>query len=218
MRTLLALSAGAVLLWSLTGCHRDLWGQPRVKTYSASPVFPDGRSAREPVAGTVPRGHLKEDEHLYEGTLAGNYVQEFPFEITREVLKRGQERYNIFCAPCHGRTGDGTGMIVQRGFQRPRSLHIEDFQKAPVGYLFSRITKGSPLVGDPNLVGGVVTVGEGDMVHPPLARQIPVKDRWAIVAYIRALQYSQRVPVTDLSPEERAKLEQKVQGGAGGGH
>ncbi|MEM4409502.1 MAG: cytochrome c [Candidatus Caldarchaeum sp.] len=218
MRILLVFLAGAVLLWSMTGCHRDLWGQPRVKTYSASPVFPDGRSAREPVAGTVPRGYLKEDEHLYEGTANGQYAAEFPFEITLEMMKRGQDRYNIFCAPCHGRTGDGTGMIVQRGFQRPRSLHAEDFQKAPVGYLYSRVTKGSPLVGDPSLVGGVVTVGEGDMVHPALARQIPVKDRWAIVAYIRALQYSQRVPVTELSPEERAKLKQQGQGGMSGGH
>lgn len=174
-------------MFFLAGCQQQMADQPRYKPLAKSSFFGDERSARPLVQGTVPRGQLRADEHLYTGKSGGVLVDTFPFPITREVLKRGQERFNIFCSPCHDRVGTGRGMVVRRGFRPPPSFHIERLRKVPVGHFFD-----------------VETNGFGAM--PDYAGQIPARDRWAIAAYIRALQLSQRANVVDVPPEKRQKL------------
>ena len=137
---------------------------------------------------TVARGHLNEDGAFYTGKIGTNLAIEFPFPITREVLARGRERFDIYCAPCHGRTGEGNGMIVQRGFPVPPSFHIDRLREAPVGHFVDAITRGYGIM------------------YSYAARVAPA-DRWAIAAYIRALQLSREATVADLTPEQRAKLE-----------
>jgi Cytochrome C oxidase, cbb3-type, subunit III len=178
------LAFGAV---ALQACQQDMADQPRYKPLAPSAFFEDGRSARPLVPGTVAQGHLNEDEHLYTGRVGGKLVETFPFPITRQVLDRGHERFNIFCSPCHGRLGDGQGMVVRRGFSAPPSYHIERLRNAPVGYFFEVITKGFGRMYD-------------------YADRIPVRDRWTIVAYIRALQLSQNARIEDVPEAERAKL------------
>ncbi|MGH9600998.1 MAG: c-type cytochrome, partial [Terriglobales bacterium] len=140
-----------------------------------------------PVEGTVARGHLRDDEHFYTGKVGGKLVETLPFSATRTVLERGQERYNIYCAPCHSRLGDGNGAIVQRGYRRPESLHAERLRKAPVGHYFDAMTRGF-----------------GAM--PDFASQISPQDRWAIAAYIRALQLSQNATLEDVPESERGAM------------
>ncbi len=159
----------------LTGCRLDMQDQPRFKPLRRSDFYEDGRSSRPLVPGTVARGQLREDTYFYtglNGKEAGDYL---PFPATREVLERGRERYNIYCAPCHARTGEGNGMIVQRGYRRPPSYHIDRLRKAPLGHFFD-----------------VMTNGFGAM--PDYAAQVQAYDRWCIAAYIRALQFSQNAP------------------------
>ena len=170
-----------------SGCRQDMHDQPKYIPLRPSDFFKDGMSAREPVAGTVARGQLKEDEHLYTGKTAGQFAATFPFAITGEMLNRGEERYNIFCSVCHDRLGTGNGMIVQRGFRRPPTLHLDRLRQSQPGYLFD-----------------VITNGFGAM--PDYASQISVEDRWKIVAYIRALQLSQNATIADVPPEQRDKL------------
>ena len=160
---------------------------PRYDPLEASAVFPKGSSAQPLVAGTVARGQLNEDEHLHTGKVGGEIAATFPFPITRADLDRGEDRYNIYCAPCHSRTGDGNGMVVQRGYRRPPSFHIDRLRQAPPGHLFD-----------------VITNGFGAM--PDYAAQIPVRDRWLIAAYVRALQLSQNAAVAQLSPEAQGRL------------
>jgi len=162
--------------------------QPRYKPLEPSTFFDDGRSARPVIAGTIARGHLKLDEGFYTGKVNGVELAAFPFPITRAVLDRGRERYNIYCTPCHDRTGDGQGMIVQRGFPPPPSYHIDRLRQAPAGHFYS-----------------VITNGYGTMYS--YASRITPEDRWAIVAYIRALQLSQQAKVTDLSDDDRRQLQ-----------
>ena len=161
--------------------------QPKYRPLAASKLFEDGRSARPLVEGTVARGQLREDELFYAGRSGKDLAKIFPFPVTREVLERGRERYNIFCTPCHSLLGDGNGMVVQRGFRRPPSFHIDRLREAPPGHFFD-----------------VMTNGFGAM--PSYASRIPVKDRWAITAYIRALQLSQNATLADVPPERRAGL------------
>ena len=161
--------------------------QPKYIPLRSSEFFRDGRSARAPVEGTVARGHLRDDEHFYTGKVSGKLVDTLPFPVTRAVLERGQERYNIYCSPCHSRVGDGSGVIVQRGYRRPESLHAQRLRQAPVGHYFDAITRGF-----------------GAM--PDYSSQIPPRDRWAIVAYIRALQLSQHATLEDVPAEERSKM------------
>lgn len=171
---LLALAAG-----TLAGCRIDMHVQPRLNPLAKSDFFADQRSARPQLDGTVARGQLREDAYFYTGKIGNNPGDYLPFPVTREVLERGRERFNIFCAPCHSRLGDGEGFIPSRGFPRkPPSYHIERLEKAPLGYLY-----------------GVVTEGFGIM--PDYSSQIPPRDRWNIVAYIRALQLSQHATVAD---------------------
>jgi mono/diheme cytochrome c family protein len=172
---LAAAALALVVLISLTSCRLDMQVQPRVDPLAQSDFYEDQRGARPLIEGTVARGDLRTDPYFYTGYIGketGNYL---PFPATQPVLERGRERYNIYCAPCHSRTGDGNGMIVQRGYRRPPSYHIERLRNAPLGHFFD-----------------VITNGFGAM--PDYASQIPVADRWAIIAYIRALQLSQNAP------------------------
>jgi cbb3-type cytochrome c oxidase subunit III len=161
--------------------------QPKYESLEASTFFPDGRSSRPLVPGTVARGQLREDTHLYEGKVAGKPAETFPFPIDLKILERGRQRYNIYCSPCHDRLGNGDGMVVRRGFRRPPSYHIERLRQAPPGYLYDVITNGFGAMQD-------------------YAAQVPVRDRWAIVAYIRALQLSQNAHLNDVPEAERQNL------------
>ena len=175
------------LSFGLVACQQKMADQPRYKPLQKSDFFADERGARPLVEGTVARGHLEADEHFYAGKINGNPVDRFPFPITKEVLLRGQERYNIFCSPCHDQVGTGQGMIVRRGYRPPPSFHIDRLRTAPDGHFFD-----------------VMTHGFGAM--PDYAQQIPPADRWAIVGYIRALQFSQNTRVGDLPEKERRAL------------
>jgi hypothetical protein len=163
------------VLVSLAGCREDMQDQPKLKPLRRSDFFEDGRSARPLVPGTVARGYLRNDTYFYSGMIGkdpGNYM---PFPVTRQVLERGRERFDIYCAPCHARTGDGNGVIVQRGYRRPPSYHTDRLRNAPLGHFYD-----------------VITNGFGAM--PDYAAQVPPYDRWTIAAYIRALQFSQNAP------------------------
>lgn len=179
------------MAWVLLGaCRTDMHVQPRYKSLEPSPFFDDGRSARPLVEGTVARGHLRIDEHLYTGKVNGVDVDTFPFPMDRAMLERGRERFNIFCSPCHDRTGSGNGIIPQRGFRHPPSNHIDRLRKAPVGHFFD-----------------VITNGFGAMYS--FASRIPPRDRWAIVAYIRVLQLSENATMADVPPEARVQLQRE---------
>jgi len=208
-----------------TACRQDMQDQPRYEAYEKSDFFPDGEASRPLVQGTVARGYLREDAEFYTGKRANGtangqrqssgangqmasggangaadgqggqnaqydptLVNAFPFPVTKDIVDRGEERYNIYCSMCHGRTGDGNGMVVQRGYRRPPSYHEERLRQAPVGHFFD-----------------VITNGWGSM--PAYGWMIPPRDRWAIVAYIRALQLSRNATLNDVPPEERSKLE-----------
>ncbi|MGA8310093.1 MAG: cytochrome c [Terriglobales bacterium] len=163
--------------------------QPRFKPLAESDFYTDLRSARPPVEGTVARGQLREDTYFYTGKFGENPGDYMPFPVTEEILARGQERYNIHCAPCHSRLGDGNGVIPSRGFPRkPPSYQTERLRKAPLGYFFD-----------------VITNGFGSM--PDYASQIPPRDRWAIVAYIRALQLSQGATAADIPEGQQVPSE-----------
>jgi mono/diheme cytochrome c family protein len=163
--------------------------QPRYEPFEASAFFADGASARPSVPGTVARGQLQQDEHLYTGRMAGDFAQSFPFTVTVEILERGQERYGIFCTPCHGLVGDGQGIMTEYGMRTPTSFHDAELRAEPAGYYFDLITNGT-------------------RVMPSYAARISPADRWAIVAYIRALQLSQNADVSQLPPDALPELEQ----------
>ena len=184
MKKLLLLAA---VVASAAGCTQDMANQPRYNPLRASTFFADGRSARPLVEGTVARGYLRADEKMYTGMVGGKPIAEIPIPITRDDLKRGQERYNINCTPCHDRVGYGNGLVAQRGFRHPPSYHIERLRNAPVGYFFDVMTRG---------FGAMQNVA--DRVTP--------EDRWKIAAYIRALQLSQRATIDDVPVAERANL------------
>jgi mono/diheme cytochrome c family protein len=162
--------------------------QPKYDPLEASDFFADGMSARPRIPGTVARGELAHDTFLSSGKINGALADGFPFAITEQVMNRGQERFNVYCSPCHSKLGDGNGMIPSRGYRRPPSFHTDTLRTARTGHFFD-----------------VISNGFGSM--PPYAAQVNVRDRWAIVAYIRALQLSQNGTAADLSPATRAKLE-----------
>jgi mono/diheme cytochrome c family protein len=164
--------------------------QPRYEPLQKSGFFEDQRASRPLVEGTVARGQLNADEQFYTGKLDGKAVDNFPFPIDRQVLLRGQQRFNIFCSPCHDRVGSGEGMIVRRGYHAPPSFHIDRLRAAPPGHFFD-----------------VISHGFGAM--PDYAEQISPSDRWAIVAYIRALQLSQHAELGDVPDSERRSLQEK---------
>jgi mono/diheme cytochrome c family protein len=169
------------------GCRQDMHDQPKFIPLRESDFYTDQRSARPIVEGTVARGLLRDDELLETGKVNGRDTAEFPFPVTAQVLQRGRERFNIFCSPCHDRTGRGNGMVVRRGYRQPPSYHVERLRQAPVGHFFD-----------------VMTNGFGAM--PDYRAQVPVRDRWAIAAYIRVLQLSEHATLGDVPPDEREKL------------
>jgi len=205
-----AFIVGCLLLTA--SCRRDMQDQPKAKPFRVSTFFKDGLASRPPVEGTIPRGWLREDTEFFTGkksktgTTPGGVAaganpetapvtttpaasataaeaaaaypddtDRFPFPITEQVLNRGQERFNIYCSVCHGLTGEGDGIVIRRGFRRPPSYYDPRLRTAPVGHLFDAISNGW-----------------GAM--PSYASQVPVQDRWAIIAYIRALQLTRPAP------------------------
>ena len=183
--------AGLAILIALTcsACRLDMHVQPRQNPLSYSDFYADHRSERPPVEGTVARGQLDADTYFYTGKIGTNPGDVMPFPVTKEVLERGRERFNIYCAPCHSRVGDGKGFIPSRGFSRmPPSYHIPRLQKAPLGYFFDVMTNGFGIM-------------------PDYASQISPEDRWKIVAYIRALQLSQNATMADVPPGQKIPSE-----------
>ena len=185
-------SAGrvAVLLLSafcLLTCRQRMAVQPKYDPYEPSDFFADGMSARPRIPGTVARGELALTGFLATGKINGQDGDGFPFPVTMQVMNRGQERFNIYCSECHGRLGDGNGMIPSRGYRRPPSYHTDTLRAAKTGHFFD-----------------VITNGFGAMSS--YAAQVPVNDRWAIIAYIRALQLSQHATVSDVPPNLRSSL------------
>ncbi|MDB6021408.1 MAG: quinol:cytochrome c oxidoreductase monoheme cytochrome subunit [Pedosphaera sp.] len=172
----------------ICGCRPDMYNQPRNNPLSASDFFANGAGSRPLVPGTIARGQLEEDRVFYTGKIGTNLVTEFPMPVTLATLNRGRERYDIYCSVCHGLTGDGKGMIVQRGFPMPPSYHIDRLRQAPVGHFFD-----------------VMTQGYGVMYS--YASRVEPADRWAIAAYIRALQLSHDARIGDVPNNARIKLE-----------
>jgi mono/diheme cytochrome c family protein len=189
MRMLVKSLGVALVGLCLAGCSRlDMQDQPKYRPQRPSDFFADGRSERQPVEGTIARGALNEDTAFYEGKdAAGKDIEAFPLAVDKDFIERGQGRYNIYCAPCHGAIGNGLGMIVRRGFKQPPSYHIDRLREAPVGHIYD-----------------VISNGYGAMLN--YASQVQPRDRWAIVAYIRALQYSQNANVNDLPAEARNRV------------
>ena len=179
---------GVILfILSLSGCQQEMAKQPRYEPLDKSEFFDDQRAARPLVEGTVARGFLREDDHLYRGLVDGKPADAFPFPIDKQALLRGRERYNIFCAPCHDQLGTGQGMIVRRGYQAPPSFHSDRLRQTEAGMFFQHITHGLRAM-------------------PDYAQQISPEDRWAIIAYVRALQLSQNTRLSDLTEQERGSL------------
>ena len=187
-RTLIGLALVAV---TSAACRQDMHDQPKMKPLRGSGFFADRRSARPLVPGTVARGTLREDNAYYTGRAGNEFLASVPLPLDGALLARGREQFEVFCSPCHGRTGRGDGMVVQRGFKKPPSYHIERLRQAPVGYFYDVMTNGFGAMSD-------------------YAGQIPVKERWAIAAYVRALQLSQYAPVTDVPAERRADLDRSL--------
>ncbi len=182
------MSASALLL-TLAACRQDMHDQPKYRGLRGSDFFENGQSARPLIANTVARGHLNDDTMRVTGKDGQNDTTVFPFPVTDQVMARGQERFNIYCSPCHGRTGAGDGMIVRRGFRRPPMLTEERLRNAPVGHFYD-----------------VITNGFGAM--PDYQSQVPTDDRWAIVAYVRALQLSAYAPLEAVPAAERGRLDE----------
>ena len=180
----------------LIGCTQDMYDQPRYEPLEASKFFRDGKSARHPVEGTIARGQLWHTQAYFTGRRGGKFVSGFPddprpgrdFSLDLQLLQRGRERYNIFCSACHGRTGHGDGMVVQRGFPRPPRLHDDEIRNKPNGHYFE-----------------VISQGLREM--PAYASSIPADDRWAIVAYVRALQTSQHLPLSEAPQDIRKQFD-----------
>ena len=164
--------------------------QPKYKPLAESHFFADGRSARPVPRGTIAMDELTSDDSTHTGSSGNKFLTQIPMPVNRTLLVRGQDRYNIYCSPCHGRLGDGDGMVHRRGFWVPPSLHTDRLRAVTPGYLFQ-----------------VIDNGYGAM--PAYDEQIPVRDRWAIVAYLRVLQFSRHGTIEDVPPSGRGKLDQK---------
>ena len=195
---LMAILASA----ALAGYRQDMHNTPRADPLRESAFFKDTSSARTTVEGTVARGTLQDDAEFFTGKNGALAADALPFELTAQVLDRGEQRFNIYCAPCHDASGNGRGMIVRRGYRQPPSFHIDRLQNAPLGHFFDTITNGF-----------------GAM--PDYRAQIAPRDRWAIASYVRALQLSQHATAADIPAEDRQKLGQpaaKPEGGAAATH
>ncbi len=183
----LRFSIALLLACASVACRRDMQDQPKYIPLRGSEFFADGRSARPIPEGTVARGELRADKVFFTGKIGDQFVDHLPFPVTRQVLQRGEERFNIYCTPCHGRLGNGLGMIVRRGLKRPPSYHIDRLRQIPIGYFYDVITNGFGAMQD-------------------YAAQVAPRDRWAIAAYIRVLQYSQLASINDMPPDVRQEL------------
>jgi mono/diheme cytochrome c family protein len=183
-----------VLAAAAMGCHTDMYDQPRKEPLEASEFFDDGRASRPLVGGTIARGQLYQDDAYTTGKHDGRLLEDLPegVELSMELLRRGQQRFNIFCINCHGAAGEGDGMIVRRGYRRPPTYHSDRLRGMPIGHFFD-----------------VITHGFG--VMPDYAEQVPVKDRWAIAAYIRVLQKSQYYQTNELPSADVSRLENDQQ-------
>jgi mono/diheme cytochrome c family protein len=182
------LSIAALSLAVSAGCRQDMHNQPKYRALRATTFFSDGASARPLVEGTVARGTLQDDEAFFTGKVGNAPVRELPFPVDEAMLTRGQERYNIFCTPCHDSTGGGKGMVVQRGYKQPPSFHETRLRNIEAGYFFD-----------------VMTNGFGAM--PDYRMQLAPRDRWAVVAYIRALQLSQNAAAADVPGGDPTKAQ-----------
>jgi mono/diheme cytochrome c family protein len=183
----LLLFAVFALMWC--GCAPNMSEQPKYKSLAESKFFPDSRTARPVIKDTVARGYLRSNESLYQGKANGALIARIPVPVTKQVLERGHERFDIYCSPCHGRVGDGGGMVSQRGFRRPPSYHTDRLREQSDGHYYD-----------------VITNGFGAMAS--YASRIPPGDRWEIVAYIRALQLSQAARIDDVPPAQRQTLDE----------
>ena len=185
-----AATLALLAIIGLSACRapQKMAENPAYKPYESSRFFDDGMSARTPVPGTVARGTLREDTLLYPGKVGGQFANAFPFEVTRADVERGKQRFEIYCTPCHGATGAGDGMIVQRGYRRPPSYHSDRLRQVPAGYFFDVMTNGFGVMQD-------------------YRSQITARDRWAVVAYVRALQLSQHATIADVPEAERGSLD-----------
>jgi hypothetical protein len=176
---------------AMAGCRADMQDQPRMFPQRGTDFFADGRSVRPQMANTVARGQMHEDSYFYTGMQDGKEGNALPFPVTMAVLERGQERYNVYCTPCHSRVGNGEGMIVQRGYRPAGNFHTDRLMNAPLGHFFN-----------------VMTNGYGAM--PEYASQVAPADRWAIVAYIKALQLSQAARTSDAPDGTQAEPLTKI--------
>ena len=198
-RPLLALALAVVA--SGAACRQDMHDQPKYRPLRGSELFDDQRSARPLVAGTVARGSLREDEVYFTGKQGKDFVAELPasVKLTPELLARGQQQFQIYCTPCHGRTGRGDGMVVRRGFKAPVSYHTDRLRTIPIGYFYDVMTNGFGAMAD-------------------YAAQVAPADRWAIAAYIRTLQYSQYAPAADVPADRRGELDRSLAAAPAAGH
>jgi mono/diheme cytochrome c family protein len=186
-----------LLTMLLAACHTDMYSQPKFQTYEPSSFFADGRSSRPNVPGTVASGQVQTDTYLYTGKVDGQVGDVMPFPVTADLLARGQQQFTIYCSVCHGVAGFGQSMVAERGAIVPANFHQQRLRDAPIGHFFDVITNGV-YRGDPNNGGYQSMYSYASRVKP--------EDRWAIAAYIRALQLSQNATVDDVPPAERAKL------------
>lgn len=194
LRKMLAWTAATLLTATLAGCHTDMWHQPKLKAQSENRFFVDGKTDRTPVANTVAVGQLRAEQAFYTGKEGGKPVSQLPMPVTMELLKRGQTQYNAFCSPCHGKSGDGQGMIAQRGLalrRQPASFHTDRLRGMPIGYFYDVITNGFG-----------VMYGYASRIEP--------EDRWAIAAYVRALQKSYYTQMNELTPEDIQRLREET--------
>ncbi len=178
----------------VAGCHTDMWRQSKTEPLDVSEFYSDGQSARPLIPDTIPRDHMRQDDAYYTGAKDGKWIATIPLPVTLDLLKRGQERFNIYCSPCHGRLGDGNGMIAHRGFTLKRPVgnyHTDRLRKMPIGHFYD-----------------VITNGYGAMYS--YASRVEPQDRWAIAAYIRALQLSQAASPADAGTASAA-TEKKTQ-------
>jgi hypothetical protein len=187
-RALRALGVAALVATTTTACRQDMHDAAKYEPLEYSAFFKDHRSERPEIPGTIARGGLREDKLLYTGKDGDALSETFPFPVTAGVLERGRERFNIYCSPCHGRTGDGNGMIPQRGYKHPPTYHDDRMRSMAPGYFVSVMTNGFATM-------------------PSYALQVHAEDRWAIAAYIKALQLSRHANVADLTADEKTRLE-----------
>ncbi len=187
MKSRTRLAAALLCVVAVTGCRQDMHNQPKYRPLRSSDFFSNGSSARPLVEGAIARGTLQTDAAFFTGKNGAMLVSDLPFPVTQEVIDRGQQRYNIYCSPCHDGTGSGNGLVVQRGYPKPPSFHIDRLRQIEAGYFFD-----------------VMTNGFGRM--PDYRVQITPRDRWNIVAYIRALQLSQHAGTADVPGGDPAKV------------